>query len=163
MIDVNANESCLQMATKSGKIDAVKALMNDLVPSEILNFPITEKILPLSAYKCNPTFIDDDGKSALEIAAETGNLDIFDYLLDSKIPYHNFDKYGNSCLHLASRKGYIEVKSVSAFGFFFFYHNYFFSFLFFSNQNHRFVRRFSTLKKIASSKKSKQNSAVLSE
>jgi len=98
------------MATKSGKIDAVKVLMNDLVPMEALNFPIADQNLPLSAYKCNPSFINDDGKSALEIAAETGNLDIFDYLLDSKIPYHNFDKYGNSCLHLASQKGYIEVK-----------------------------------------------------
>ena len=155
------------MATKSGKIDAVKVLMNDLVPSEVLNFPIADKNLPLSAYKCNPTFIDDDGKSALEIAAETGNLDIFDYLLDSKMPYHNFDKYGNSCLHLASQKGYIEVKINICFLFLSILFiiitivNYYY--LFFLNQNRRFVKRFSTLKKIASSKRSKQNSAVLSE
>jgi len=64
---------------------------------------------PMVAFKCNPCHYDCDGKTALAIAAERGNIDIFSVFLEHGLPYHVVDNHGNNPLHIAASMGHIEV------------------------------------------------------
>lgn len=107
--------SPLMLATKSGSLDAVMAILSDRVQFNIFDTLVASSPstagtkIPLVCLKCNPCHYDSLGNTALSIAAERGLVDIFEYFLSVGIPYHITDVAGNTPLHLASKMGYIEI------------------------------------------------------
>lgn len=60
--------------------------------------------------KCNPNFRDEStGKTAVLLAAEFGRLEVLQELLDLGMSYLDIDCAGNSIIHLAASKGYVDI------------------------------------------------------
>jgi uncharacterized protein len=57
----------------------------------------------------NPNFVDPDGRTPLDYAAEHGNTEIIKMLLDGGARIDYRDKFGSTALHWAAERGHAEA------------------------------------------------------
>ena len=81
--------SCFHIAAEEGYLKICRVLL------ENYNFDVHE--------------IDDDGLAVLHNAALAGDLELFQYLIESGSDVFSKTTDGRSCLHIASRQGHLKV------------------------------------------------------
>ena len=65
--------------------------------------------LLLESYRLDITSTDNSGWTVIHCAAESGNIELFQYFVENGSDVYSATNFGKSCLHIAASKGHLNI------------------------------------------------------